>query len=139
MVSRITPSEPIPEALTAPIIATLRSSACIFDVRCEVTEKWMCRAYNTFGLGPGEKQDEWRKLLQKSDYQFHKVIEDGDWLSITPPIGFWLKDGRLVDVRCTEGERTEAYYGTKAEIVARRTILFVEDGPFTFLPSDEDL
>lgn len=134
MQSQVTASELSPKHFATSIIATLRSSTCVFEVRCEVTGKWLSPAYNSFGYGPGKEQDEWRETLKKADYQFHKVREERDTLWITPPVGFWLKDGRLVSPEYQEGERAEAYYGTKAEIVGKRSIKFVKDGPFTFLP-----
>ena len=63
----------------------------------------------------------------------------GHWLSLAycsgwNPVGFWLRDGRLVSPICHEGERAEAYHGTQEEILRRRSIQFILDGPDTFLP-----
>ena len=55
-------------------------------------------------------------------------------LFITAPVGYWLKDGRLVSPDYIPEECAEAYYGEQSEIVGRRIISFITDGPFTFLP-----
>ncbi|MGD2169262.1 MAG: hypothetical protein PVI40_03365 [Chlamydiota bacterium] len=138
MTTPVSQTTPLVKPRTAPIIATLRSSTCVFQVRCESTGKWISSAHNTFGWAPGEEQDAWREALKKTAYRFYKWKEDEKGnLWITPPVGYWLADGRLVSSACKEGERVEAYYGSKAEIVDRRIIRFITDGPFTFLPRKE--
>lgn len=140
MTSAITTTESATKLLSTsstPIIATLRSSTCIFEVRCEVTGEWLSPAYNTFIYGPGKEQEEWRETLKKVEYQFYKVTENNNTLWITPPVGFWLKDGRLVSPKYEQGERVKAYYGTEAEIVGKRSISFIKDGIFTFLPEKD--
>lgn len=123
-----------------PIIATLRSSSCIFEVKCD-TGEWITRAYNSAGFSPGKSQDAWRAILtippenRESRYRFYKMWEDGDKLWVVPPVGAWLKDGRLVPPEYNRDEQVKGYYGTKKEIVEmNRTVSFVLDGPFTFLP-----
>ncbi len=123
------------KVLPNPIVATLRSSTCIFEVRCEATGKWLSPAYNSYGYSNEEKKKEMRETLKKVEYQFHKVKEEYGTLWITPPVGFWLSDGRLVSPTCNEGERVKAYYGSKEEILSiGRKVTHITDGPFTFLP-----
>lgn len=122
--------------LANPIIATLRSSTCIFEVRCEATREWLSPAYNTYGYSNEEKKKEMRETLKKVEYQFHKVKEEYGTLWITPPVGFWLSDGRLVSPTYDGGARVKAYYGSKEEILNMgRKVNHIEDGSFTFLPS----
>jgi len=122
--------------MTSPIIATLRSSTCIFEVKCEATGKWLSPAYNTYGYSGEEKKAEMRETLKKTEYQFHKVKEEYGTLWITPPVGFWLSDGRLVSPDYKGGERVKAYYGRKPEISEMgRSIHHIKVGPWTFLPS----
>jgi len=122
---------------TKPIIATLRSSTCVFEVRCEDTNKWLTPAYNTFGWKSGKKQDEWKETLKTQPYRFHTAKEEYGTLWITPPVGFWLKDGRLVSPDYKdEAHIDKGYYGKRQEITDMgRTIRYVTDGPHTFLPT----
>lgn len=124
------------KVLSNPIVATLRSSAHIFEVLCEATGEWLSPAYNSQPYSNEEKKKEMRETLKKVEYKFHKVKEENGTLWITPPVGFWLSDGRLVSPYYDEGERVKTYYGTKEEILSMgRRINHIKDGPFTFLPS----
>ena len=78
-----------------------------------------------------------RETLKKAQYQFHKVKEEYGTLWITPPIGFWLSDGRLVSTSYQGGQRVKPYYGDKSEILnMNRTVDHIKDGAFTFLPKE---
>ncbi len=126
--------------LANPIVATLQSSTCIFSVRCEATREWLSSAYNTYGYSDEDDKKEMSETLKKVEYQFHKVKESYGTLWITPPVGFWLSDGRLVSPDYNEGIRVKAYYGSKEEILSMgRKVDHIIDGPFTFLPAEGNL
>lgn len=120
--------------ITTPIVATFRYSNRVFEVRCEISGKWLTPGYKTFSYRAGPDQDRWRENLKRVEYQFYKAVETDNGLCITAPAGYWLKDGRLVSPDCIPEERAEAYYGEQSEIVCRRIISFITDGPSTFLP-----
>ncbi len=120
-----------------PIIATLYGSGAIFRVRCEATGEWLDRAYGSLGYRTEEEKKIMRETIKKVEYQFHEVKEQFDILWVSLPVGFWLSDGRLVSPDYTLGERVKAYHGRKEEILSMgRTIRYVKDGSWTFLPSE---
>lgn len=127
-----------PKLLNVPLKATLRNLDRHFEVQCELTGRWLSSEMNTFGLRPGKEQAEWKEKLKKVEYQYHKFKEENGILWITYPVGFWLKDGRLVS-ECNKEESVEPYYGKKAEIVGKREIQFISDGPHTFSPLRSNL
>lgn len=104
-------------------------------MRCEATGKWLTHAFNSYGYSIEENKKEMRETLKKVEYQFHKANEEYGTLWITPPVGFWLSDGRLVSPEYKEGKRVKAYYGGEEEILNMgRKIEHVLDGTFTFYP-----
>jgi len=123
-----------------PIIATLRSSTCIFEVKCELTGKWISPAYSTFGynINNEEKMKVWKPRSIMPEYKHYKFKTEGDIFWITPPIGFWLvDDGRLISAAAQETHKFSnvvGYYGQKDDVLARRTIKHILDGSFTFMP-----
>lgn len=58
------------KVLPNPIIATLRSSTHIFEVRCEATGKWLSPA--SYGYSNEEKKKEMRETLKKLSINFIK-------------------------------------------------------------------
>jgi hypothetical protein len=65
------------------------------------------------------------------------VTEEADELWVTPPVGYWLRDGRLVSSRYTDGERVKPYHGSKSEISdMHRSVDYIRHGSFTFLPRE---
>jgi hypothetical protein len=120
------------------IFATYKSSSYIFAVCCEATGKWLSAAYNPVGYYDEETVKKMRETLKKTEYQFYKVREEGDTLWVTRPVGYWLSDGRLVSPDYQGGERVKAYYGEKSELSGVRSINYITEGPFTFLPQEKD-
>lgn len=118
-----------------PIIATLRSSTKIFEVKCEASGKWLTSAYISLSEYTDDDRKKVHEMIKKSEYLLSK-IHSGSLRWDSYPVGYWLSDGRLVSRYFTDGLRIEPYFGEIDEIVNKgREIQYTLDGEFAFFPS----
>lgn len=124
-----------------PVIATLRTRQRIFNVRCEYTGYWIRPSpYDSFTVSEKNEIERIKKIYDNDKHPFYILKEENGVLKVTRPLGYWLKDGRLVYNEYDQlKDRVKGFYGSKSEILSmNRSVKYILDGSCTFLPDDEE-
>lgn len=133
-------SQPIDSSSSSycePLIATYACHRTTILVKCEGSGDWIPLIPRSVTYTTTLKIAEWAEKSCRFEYRFYKIRSDSESTTVTAPAGYWLSDGRLVSTSYSGGKIASAFYGSKEELLSRRSVCFVSSGPDNFLSSSK--
>jgi len=108
-----------------PLIATYAPHRTTILVKCEGSGGWIPLMPRSATDTTTLKIAEWAEKSHRFEYRFFKFHSSPDSMTVSMPAGYWLSDGRLVSTTYSEGKIASVFYGTKEELLSRRSVCFI--------------